>query len=75
MGNLLGHPVSGRLPFVGWGVEVDLQPVGFGDSWPKAAGLLWGVGTAKADFQRNGKILLPVAPAIGDHTRCNLKAV
>ena len=33
MGNLLVRSVSGCLPFVGQGVEVDLQPVGFGDSW------------------------------------------
>lgn len=46
-----------------------------GNKWPKADGLLWEVGEAKADVQRNGKILLPVAPAIGGRTRCNLKAV
>ena len=48
MGNLLVRSVSGRLPFVGQGVEVDLQPVGFGDSWPKADGPVWAWRSRKA---------------------------
>lgn len=54
MGNLLVRSVSGRLPFVGQGVEVDLQPVGFGDSWPIADGLVWGAWAVKADVNQSG---------------------
>jgi hypothetical protein len=54
MGNLLVRSVSGCLPFVGQGVEVDLQPVGFGDSWPIADGPLWGAWAVKADVNQSG---------------------
>lgn len=52
MGNLLVRSVSGCLPFVGQGVEVDLQPVGFGDSWPKGDGLLRSARAWKAAIHR-----------------------
>jgi len=56
MGNLLVRSVSGRFLFLGQGLEVDLQPVGIGDSWPKADGLVWGCVGAIAAIDRNCKV-------------------
>lgn len=62
MGNLLVRSVSGCLPFVGQGVEVDLQPVGF---WRLLADCGW-YGLRGLDVERRSKSNLVVVSRIGD---------